>query len=83
MIRMKTALISLLAASLLAIAFVLSGRPFDAANLTALLFSTGLVAWTVSQYSRVTRPLQVNRPIRLPLPRQVRTFKPRMSRLAA
>ena len=68
MFSMKTALISLFAASLLAVAFVLGGRPFDAANLTALLFCTGLVAWTVSQYSRAARPLTVNRPIRLPIP---------------
>jgi hypothetical protein len=68
MFSMKTALISLFAASLLAVAFVLGGRPFDAANLTALLFCTGLVAWTVSQYNRATRPLVVNRPIRLPIP---------------
>jgi len=68
MSSMKTALISLFAASLLAVAFVLGGRPFDAANLTALLFSTGLVAWTVSQYSRTSRPLVVNHPIRLPIP---------------
>ena len=68
MSSMKTALISLFAASLLAIAFVLGGRPFDAANLTALFFSTGLVAWTASQYGRASRPLVVNRPIRLPIP---------------
>jgi len=83
MFPMKTALISLLAASLLAFAFVLGGRPFDAANLTALLFSTGLVAWTVSQYSRATRPLLVNRPIRLPIPLRTRSVTPRISRLAA
>jgi hypothetical protein len=82
MISMKTALISLFAASLLAIAFVLSGRPFDAANLTALLFSTGLVAWTVSQYSRASRPLVVNRPIRLPAPLRNRTLAS-SARLAA
>jgi len=76
MLSMKTALISLSTASLLAIAFVLSGRPFDAANVTALLFSTGLVAWTVSQYSRATRPLVVNRPIRLPLPLRSRALAP-------
>ncbi len=71
---MKTALISLFAASLLAIAFAAGGRPFDAANLTALLFSTGLVAWTVRQYSRTTRPLLVNRPIRLPAPLRTRAI---------
>jgi len=82
MFSMKTALISLFAASLLAVAFVLGGRPFDAANLTALLFSTGLVAWTVSQYSRAMRPLLVNRPIRLPIPLRGKSLAPR-ARLAA
>lgn len=82
MLSMKTALISLFAASLLAIAFVLSGRPFDAANLTALFFSTGLVAWTVSQYSRASRPLSVNRPIRLPAPLRNRSLAS-SARLAA
>lgn len=65
---MKTALVSFISASLLAVAFVLSGRPFDAANFTALLFSAGLVAWTIAQYRRVARPLLVNRPIRFPAP---------------
>jgi len=83
MISMKTALISLFSASLLAVAFALTGRSFDAANLTALLFSTGLVAWTVSQYSRVSRPLLVNRPIRLPLPLRSRSMGSPASRLAA
>ena len=82
MFSMKTALISLFAASLLAVAFVLGGRPFDAANLTALLFSTGLVAWTVSQYSRAMRPLLVNRPIRLPIPVRGKSLASR-ARLAA
>ena len=82
MFSMKTALISLFAASLLAVAFVLGGRPLDAANLTALLFCTGLVAWTVSQYSRATRPLLVNRPIRLPMPLRGKSLASR-ARLAA
>ncbi len=83
MFSMKTALISLSTASLLAIAFVLSGRPFDAANVTALLFSTGLVAWTVSQYNRATRPLLVSRPIRLPAPMRSRAMAASVTRLAA
>ncbi len=65
---MKTALISILTATLLGFASVASGRPFDAADFTAILFATGLVAWTVNQYSRGLRPLHVARPIRLPLP---------------
>jgi len=83
MLSMKTALITLFTASLLAVAFVLSGRPVDAANLTALLFSTGLVAWTVSQYNRTTRPLLAARPIRLPLPAGSRALAAQGQRLAA
>ena len=83
MLSMKTALISLSTASLLAIAFVLSGRPFDAANVTALLFSTGLVAWTVSQYSRGLRPLSIARPIRLPAPMHKSISASRIHQLAA
>jgi hypothetical protein len=83
MISMKTALISLSTASLLAVAFVLSGRPVDAANLTALLFSTGLVAWTVSQYSRTARPLVTARPIRVPVPMGSRGLATQNRQLAA
>ena len=65
---MKTSLISVLTATLLGLASVASGRPFDAADFTAILFTIGLVAWTVNQYSRESRPLLVVRPIRLPAP---------------
>lgn len=68
MIPMKTALISVLTATLLGFASLASGRPFDAADFTAIVFTTGLVAWTVAQYSRETRPLTRVRPIRLPVP---------------
>jgi hypothetical protein len=64
---MKTALISVLTATLLGFASRFSGRAFDAADFTAILFTTGLVAWTIEQYSREPRQLLVNRPIRLPL----------------
>jgi hypothetical protein len=64
---MKTALISVLTATLLGFAALASGRPFDAADFTAILFTTGLVAWTIAQYSRQPRALSVNRPIRLPV----------------
>ena len=80
---MKTALISVLTASLLGIASLASGRPFDAADFTAILFTTGLVAWTVSQYSRDLRPLTVNRPIRLPAAMRTPVLAPRSARLAA
>lgn len=65
---MKTSLISLLTATLLGFASLASGRPFDAADFTAILFATGLVAWTIEQYSRVPRSLTLNRPIRLTAP---------------
>ncbi|MBI3884831.1 MAG: hypothetical protein HY302_03765 [Opitutae bacterium] len=64
---MKTALTSLLTASLLGLASYASGRAFDAADFTAILFTTGLVAWTIDQYSREPRSLYRHAPIRLPL----------------
>lgn len=80
---MKTALISVLTATLLGFASLVSGRAFDAADFTAILFTTGLVAWTVSQYSRESRPLTLARPIRLTAPLAVRSATPVASRLAA
>jgi hypothetical protein len=64
---MKTALISILTATLLGFASLASGRAFDAADFAAILFATGLVAWTIAQYSRQPRLLKLPRPIRLPL----------------
>jgi len=64
---MKTALTSVLTAILLGFASLASGRPFDAADFTAILFTTGLVAWTIEQYSREPRQLSLNRPIRFPV----------------
>jgi hypothetical protein len=73
---MKTALISVLTANLLGFASLASGRHFDAADFTAIMFATGLVAWTVGQYSRVPRMLSLARPIRLPIRASVRPAKP-------
>jgi len=64
---MKTTLISLLSAALLGFASFASNHSFDAAGLTALLFATGLAAWTILQYSRQPRRLTLARPIHLPL----------------
>ncbi len=64
---MKTALTSLVTATLLGIASFASGRHFDAADFTAILFATGLVAWTVEQYSRTPRLLTLNRAVRFPV----------------
>ncbi|WP_157772190.1 hypothetical protein [Lacunisphaera limnophila] len=80
---MKTALISVLTATLLGIASLASGRPFDAADFTAILFSTGLVAWTVEQYSRVPRSLMSRRPIRLPVALRAASVATPAQRMAA
>jgi len=80
---MKTALISVLTATLLGIASLASGRPFDAADFIAILFSTGLVAWTVAQYSHAPRPLSLVRPIRLPAALGGRSANTLVSRVAA
>ena len=64
---MKTALASVLTATLLGSASLASGRPFDAADFTAILFTTGLVAWTIAQYTCEPRPLSLNRAIRFPV----------------
>ena len=80
---MKTALISVLTATLLGFASLASGRLFDAADFTAILFSTGLVAWTVNQYSRGLRPLHLARPIRLPVPMRQSVTAARIQQLAA
>ena len=64
---MKTALISILTATLLGFASLASGRPFDAADFIAILFTTGLVAWTLDQYTRQPRVLSMARTIRLPV----------------
>lgn len=81
--NMKTALISVLTATLLGFASLASGRPFDAADFIAIVFTTGLVAWTLSQYSREVKPLRVARPIRLPAPIRSRALAPQAQRLAA
>lgn len=78
---MKTALISLLTASLLGLASLASGRHFDAADFTAILFATGLVAWTIDQYSR--EPRELNRPIRFPVNLGGRPAKATSGRLVA
>jgi hypothetical protein len=80
---MKTALTSLLTASLLGFASLTSGRPFDAADFVAILFATGLAAWTIEQYSRQPRVLTLARPIRLPLNLGIRHSQAPATRLAA
>lgn len=67
LIHMKTALISLLAATFIGLISFASGA-FDAAHFISALLAAGLVAWTVEQYSREPRPLDRVRPLRLPSP---------------
>ena len=64
---MKTALISFVIASLLGVASFVSGHGFSGADFVVTLFITGLVAWTVEQYSREVRPLTAHRPLRFPV----------------
>ena len=80
---MKTALISVLTATLLGFASLASGRHFDAADFTAIMFTTGLVAWTMEQYRRTPRELTRARPIRLPIRISVQAAKTSALRLAA
>jgi hypothetical protein len=80
---MKTALISVLTATLLGFASLVSGRPFDAADFVAILFTAGLVAWTIDQYSRAPRALSVARPIRVPVRVNMPATKIAGGRLAA
>lgn len=80
---MKTALISVLTATLLGFASLASGRHFDAADFTAIMFTTGLVAWTIGQYSRTPRALSLARPIHLPIQAGVHAAKAPAVRLVA
>ena len=80
---MKTALISVLTATLLGFASLASGRHFDAADFTAIMFTTGLVAWTIGQYSRTPRALSLARPIHLPIRARVPAAKAPAIRLVA
>lgn len=80
---MNTALISVLTATLLGFASLASGRHFDAADFTAIVFTTGLVAWTIDQYSRAPRVLTRTRIVRLPMPRSAGAEKTPSVRLAA
>ncbi len=80
---MKITLLSVLTASLLGLASIASGRHFDVADFTAILFTTGLVAWTIEQYTREPRVLNSSRPIRFPLGHRSRHTRLATSRLAA
>lgn len=79
---MKT-LLSILTATLLGIASIASDRHFDIADFTAILFTTGLVAWTIDQYGSEPRVRSANRPIRFPIKLAGRPAKVASGRLAA
>ncbi|HVU18780.1 MAG TPA: hypothetical protein VHD32_17890 [Candidatus Didemnitutus sp.] len=80
---MKTAIISILTATFLGVLAFASGRSFSAADFFTILFSVGLVAWTVDQYTREPRSLNFERPIRLPVAPKASKFQPESQRLAA
>ena len=80
---MKTALLSVLTATLLGFASLASGRHFDAADFIAIMFTTGLVAWTIEQYGRTPRVLTVARTFPFPARVNARAAKAPALRLAA
>lgn len=80
---MKTAQLSFVLATLLGFAALASGRHFDAADFVAIIFATGLAAWTLEQYTRAPRPLNLARPIRLPATLSVRHTARQAGRFAA
>ncbi len=79
---MKTTLLSLLAATALGLVAFASGA-LGAADLLASGFAIAMVAWTIVQYGRPARPLELARPIRFPAPRVVRHAAVQVGRLAA
>lgn len=81
---MKTTFISLFTAALLGMAFFAGNHSFSADELISGLFVTGLVAWTVTMYSRKVHPLMLARPIHhLPLKAEIHSFPVNPERLAA
>jgi len=80
---MKTILSSVLSASLLGLAYRFGGRPLDVVDFTAFLFATGLVTWTIEQYSHPNRVLLTERPIRFPARHEVVHTPDNARRLAA
>lgn len=82
---MKTALHTSIAATLLGIAFLASGRLIDAADIAVLLFSIGIVAWTIAQYRSGPRVINLNfnRPVRLPVASVVQPAPRATARAAA
>ena len=80
---MKTALTSILTATILGFASFAGAHSFDAADFTAILFAAGLVAWTMAQYDRRPRLLGLTRPIHLPVGLGARPPQASDCRLAA
>ena len=80
MFAMKTTLISLLSALLLGSAALASGRLLDAADFIAILFTSGLVAWTAAQYRTIPRLMHTTGCHHLPI--KAVAARPRSSGLA-
>ncbi len=80
---MKNILFSILSAGLLGLAYRFGGHSFDMIDFTAFLFATGLVAWTIEQYSHPPRALLTDRPIPFPAQLKVVRIPASSSRLAA
>lgn len=80
---MKTALISFLAATLWGLFSSASGRVFDLAEFSSVLFATGLAAWIVDAYTHEPRALPLARPIRLRASLGIRHAAKQVGRLAA
>jgi hypothetical protein len=81
---MKTTLFSALTATLLGFASQANGLSFDAADFVAIMFATGLVAWTITQYSRSVLSLTHREPpLRLPVNLMGRRPQSRTHRVAA
>ncbi len=80
---MKTTMLSVLTTTLLGFVLQAGGHSFDAADFTAILFATGLVAWTINQYNQPARPLTVAQPIRVPVSLGVRHAPVSSRQLAA
>jgi hypothetical protein len=82
---MKIVFLAFSVATLLGLAFIAGGFPFDAGVFISSCFVTALLAWTIVQYRHKVRPLVMTRPIhlRVRLARPEPRKSPEFNRLAA
>ena len=82
---MKTIVISLFTATLLGLASQFSSHSVNAAEFTSILFASGLLAWTVNQYSNRPTVLTANSAqiIHLPIRSKVERLATHGTRMAA